>query len=200
MKHYHLPVSPYTWSKRFRTLEGYPVAAHPKAGITMEIPVSEKPDPNAGPKWLGYVTGSFKKRTPILGSRLVFKFQILCDGCFNFKSDEHNNGTEPAAFRPFLKKNSWDMMGAVDRWWSAARFELKNTPDLQTLDVSLEPSEWTQVDGFKASYDEHFRSDFKKTLEQPSFYGVTFGGGSFYGHGVNVCGKATFNLYSMYSY
>lgn len=205
-------VAPDNWTIRYRTPSGFPVRKNPKGGISFDLPVSPKCDPDATPPWAGYVTMQEPKNliehgpgVPLVGTHLVYQFNVTATPGtqFNFMSDSNNlDGKDPAAFRPFLKQNAWDHMGLPDRWWNnSSKFTLKNSGPLETLDVSLDPALWTDVDGTPAAASPVLLGYFKQALARPSYIGWTFGGGNYYGHGVNCFGgQCTVNLYRLYSY
>lgn len=210
IKH-ELPVSPEFWRLRHRDVEGVRPQPGPKGGIAIPLPVSSVPDPHATDPWLGYVMGEYKSNLlthaiakPIVGTHLVYQFEFICDPhvTFCFMSDPNNyNGQMPAAFHPMLKSEEWLFNGWPDRWWCKQPFVLKPTNGLILLDVSLDPSNWSDVDGTSADTSPYTIAAFQAVLARPSYYGMTFGGGNFYGHGVKAYGgPAVMNFYQMYSY
>jgi hypothetical protein len=50
------------------------------------------------------------------------------------------------------------------------------------MTVEIAPDQWTNVEG------ERSRSGFTEILKNMGNIGLTFGGGCFFGHGVNVSG------------
>ncbi len=76
-----------------------------------------------------------------------------------------------------------------DRWWSPVRFSLPVVANNVrsgrfNMQVSL-TGLWTSVYG-KSSID--YPAQFAAALRNARWIGLTFGGGCFYGHGVNVSG------------
>ncbi len=202
-----LRVAPDRFRVHHRDEDGEIPKASPKGGIMFDFPVSPRPDPDATPPWVGYVVGFEKKNlimngpgVPIRGSHLVYEFQLTGDPAvqFNYMSDPDNNRGDPARFKPFLKTGNWQQMGT--RWWSLQAWELKVNSGFVTFDVSLDPSNWHDVSGILANTSPEATREFLAVVKRPTYYGVTFSGGLRAGHGANISGgKATFNLYRMYS-
>lgn len=198
-------------------------------GIITDFPVSDKLDPLAGPNWNGYLVNEIsgnmllttsakpnnaawnKLHPPTLlpavltldpKSHLIYEFTFTQTpgSVLNYQSDTNNTDkTVPAGFRPFLKDATWPMMG--NRWWSRQRWSLVPTgPNVVVLDVSLDPSNWFDVDGNGADLGPNpANSGYLAALARPTYIGLTFGGGFFAGHGVNVSnGNAQFCLSRMY--
>ncbi len=196
-------------------------------GFAVDFPVSIHPDPNAGPTWNGYlvteITDNMKTAPspkpnnpawnkqhpqpllpPVLTlspkQHLVYEFAFVSsdDSVLNYMSDIDNTDTTTlAGFRPLIKQQEWGMMGEQARWWSRQRWSLEKTDGVFRLDVALDPSNWFQVDGLAADKNQAYLD----TLNRPTYIGLTFGGGSFAGHGVNVSnGNACFELYSLFTY
>ena len=81
-----------------------------------------------------------------------------------------------------------DLYGASNRFWSNP-VAVVLVPGEYTMIVELSPDQWTNVEG------ERSASSFAETLKNMGNIGVTFGGGCFFGHGVNVSsGTARFNM------
>lgn len=196
-------------------------------GISIDLPVSMNRDPNAGPIWNGYlvteITDNMKRQPSpkpnnavwnklhqqtLLPSvlsldpirRLVYEFSFVAsDGAsLNYMSDIDNTDmTNQAGFRPFIKQNEWFMMGDSTRWWNTQRWTLENTNGLFRLDVPLDPGSWFNVNGANAVGIQ----DYLNALARPTYIGLTFGGGVYAGHGVNVYnGNACLQLNQMYTY
>jgi len=76
------------------------------------------------------------------------------------------------------------------RFWAPSGVALK-LGDSQTLTSVLDPSVWTTC------YGQHDTSGFAGVLENAMGIGFTFGGQSFFSHGVYLRGgSATFKVYS----
>jgi hypothetical protein len=74
--------------------------------------------------------------------------------------------------------------------------ELKRGPF--TLRVPLAPREWTSVYGKPATHSPSVTRKFKDLLDTPVGFGLTFGGGNFYGHGIRMAaGSAELEVLSI---
>lgn len=95
--------------------------------------------------------------------------------------------------RPFFWANEAGN-GDSDRWWSNPRaFTLAG--GASTLTVPLEPAAWSNVSGRYGNADPAIQYAFERALTNVTRFGVTFGGGCSFGHGIRVSGgTATFTL------
>ena len=57
-----------------------------------------------------------------------------------------------------------------------------------TLTIPLRPHHWSSVFGKVGDQDTTTIAGFDQALENANYLGVTFGGGCFFGHGVNISG------------
>lgn len=203
-----------TWHLYQRTETATPVTNMPRAGIYFDFPVSLLPDPLANPPWDGYLLTSLynPKRligTKITGTHLVFVFKVMAtpNVLWNHMSDPDNTGPDPAKLTPYISRfnpmyNSWD----GSRWWAGACRWALSGGDMVVLDVPLDPDYWSDTYGHPATLDDMHRLNFTGTLNNCWYLGVTFGGGSFFGHGVNISSadggavQAQFHLYQVYTY
>lgn len=215
-KQYPYPVNPANWYIFQRTLQA--CAVKPVAGgIKFEFNVSAQPDPNSPGPWIDYLTHEIsansplfpptkaKPREPIQGTRIVYRFQVIATPGtrFNFVSDPNNaTGPTPATVRPMIRMGMASDGGEFERWWCDTQsYQMQNSNGIVTLDCPLDPAQWSSVYGKKGTDSPEALAGFKATLAAPTFVGMTFGGGFFYGHGNNVsCGKAEFHLLDVYSY
>ena len=97
----------------------------------------------------------------------------------------------PSSARPFLWAND-NGNGDYDRWWSNQQaFTL--AAGAATITVPLTADAWSSVNGKIGNADGPTKFAFDKALLNVSRFGVTFGGGCSFGHGINVSGgTATF--------
>lgn len=130
---------------------------------------------------------------------LSMTFQIDTTGSpvFNYKLESSNTCVFPAHVRPWLARKDWakrDRNGTY-RWWSQVAAPLQG--GLVTITVNLtDLSKWSGVNGQLASTNP---TAFTSALANISDIGMTFGGGCFFGHGVNILlgtGTARFTLLS----
>ena len=66
-------------------------------------------------------------------------------------------------------------------------------------DDSLTPDRWSSVLGKFGNYDAASLAGFSAALQNVSSLGLTFGGGCFFGHGVNVSNGTARFILSEYS-
>jgi hypothetical protein len=114
---------------------------------------------------------------------------------FNYMTEPFNTCTTPASVRPFIWANR-NSGAEFDRWWSNPISETLAAGSA-TLTVRLSPDQWSSVNGKSGSADAAAQAGFNSALRNVSSLGLTFGGGCFFGHGVNVRGgSAQFVLLS----
>jgi hypothetical protein len=110
---------------------------------------------------------------------------------FNYRLNPNNTCDYPAHARLYLQRTGDDLSGQGEyefyRWFShevAYRLE----PGTAHLAAALTPAQWTSVFGKKGDYDVAAATGFVQALRLLGRVGFVFGGGCFYGHGVNVSG------------
>lgn len=87
------------------------------------------------------------------------------------------------------------------RWWSNPIAYDLTTGGLVTVTTALTPDQWSSVQGQFGNANTHATNGFNKALANVGLLGITFGGGCFFGHGVDVLnGTATFALISFQIY
>lgn len=107
---------------------------------------------------------------------------------FNSLDPQTSACTIPSSVRPFLWAND-NGNGDYDRWWSNTRsFVL--AAGTGTISVPLTPDAWSSVNGKVGNADGPTTFAFDKALLNVSRFGLTFGGGCSFGHGINVSGGA----------
>jgi hypothetical protein len=114
---------------------------------------------------------------------------------FNFALEETNTCEKPATARVMLQRVDDTLTEEFFRWWSnPIAFQLDRL-DTETLTVPLTADRWSDVFGRFGNDDAETRAGFRNALEKLGRVGLTFGGGCFFGHGVNVVdGRARFVL------
>jgi hypothetical protein len=132
---------------------------------------------------------------PAVRGTLVVTVRVTTAGpvLFNSLDPQTVSCVLPSAVRPFFWAND-NGNGSFDRWWSNPRaFTL--TAGAATISVPLTPEAWSSVNGRFGNSDDPTRFQFERALLNVSRFGVTFGGGCSFGHGINVRGgSATFAL------
>lgn len=129
---------------------------------------------------------------PLNGS-LLLSIQITSDiePVFGYFFGPDNPCVNPAHVRLYFEHYMKPPLTIADgqddwRWWSnPAAIQL--APGTATLSVPLSPELWSDVYGMFGDDDPQGFSD---TVAHPGAVGMTFGGGCFFGHGVNVTNGA----------
>ena len=140
--------------------------------------------------WDGYLlTGVGTKRAPAkLSGTMVITLACISapSVVFRWDSESGNVGCPtPANARPIIYSGLKSLVkSGSDRWWAhSIAYTLTN--GTATLTIPLTPGNWSNVNGV---LDVNNPTGFQACLNSVSWVGMTFGGGCFYGHGVNVEG------------
>ena len=128
-------------------------------------------------------------------------FQITTRGTpiFNYRLKPNNTCDYPAHARFYLQRKRDDLSGRGEyeyyRWFSNdVAYEL-GAGGSANLTAALTPDQWTSVFGKKGDHDSAATLGFVQALQNLANVGFVFGGGCYYGHGVNVSGgTARFTL------
>lgn len=90
----------------------------------------------------------------------------------------------PATFRLFFEQRGDNGSNPNGRWWAgASRYDLgPHDGETQTISMPLASDHWTNVEG------QTDPQAFSAALKNVGWFGVTFGGQSFAGHGVALSG------------
>jgi hypothetical protein len=142
----------------------------------------------------GYLLSPYNK--PISG-HLSMTVEVVTGGnpVFKYDSEPGNTCDTPATVRPFFWGHKAGS-GEFDRWWSnPTAFVL--TSGTATVTVGLTQDQWSSVYGKPGNYDAVSAAGFQQAISKLDYIGMTFGGGCFFGHGVNVSGgTAQFRILS----
>lgn len=120
---------------------------------------------------------------PAKSITLTVKVEQSSDAVWDFKTESFNNGTHPASVRVFLQRKN-DPMTLEEKyqyyrfWSNPQHIQLRN--GTQTIIVPLTASEWSSVLGARSA------GGLASCCKNIGRVGVTFGGGSFFGHGVRL--------------
>lgn len=130
---------------------------------------------------------------PVVRGTLEVTLRVSTTGSVVFHSLDTGACNIPTAVRPFFWSNE-NGNGSYDRWWSNPNsFTL--APGTNVITVPLRPANWSSVNGKIGSENAETKYGFEKALLNVSRFGLTFGGGCSFGHGVNVTGgRAQFVL------
>jgi hypothetical protein len=153
------------------------------SGWAFDFPIGSNCSAKNGCPGVHYITTKYI--TPIPAHAVLtlsFKIEADSSSVFNFKLEKDNNcDGPPASVRAILQRADDDLYGASNRFWSNPT-SVVLAPGEHTMTVELSPDQWTNVEG------ERSESGFAEMLKNMGNIGVTFGGGCFFGHGVNVSG------------
>jgi hypothetical protein len=147
--------------------------------------------------WAGYLLSD--ERKPLSGT-LTITANLVTTGTpvFNYNSEPGNTCIFPAHFRPYIQSGESGADGT--RWWSnPSAFLLAQGVGTVTLTIPLTPNQWSGVFGEWGNQDATTIANFGKSLANPTYIGLTAGGGCFFGHGVNVSGGTAAFQVSTYS-
>jgi hypothetical protein len=117
------------------------------------------------------------------GSTITVRGRIEVSGTpsFNYHLEPSNTCKSAPKARVLLQRKNDNMYGSDNRYWSNP-VAIPLLPGGFSVRIKVEGGQWTNVDG---SFNE---DGFDKTLQNMGNIGLTFGGGCFFGHGVNVSG------------
>lgn len=115
---------------------------------------------------------------------------------FNFHTNPNNTGTTPANFRLYIQRKGDNGYGEFHRWWRKEGVTL-GPGNFALLGDLTRPGDWSSVQGKAGDSSPEATLAFHDAVRDVDKAGVTFGGGSFYGHGVFVdpgTGTAVFKI------
>ena len=170
-----------------------------EVGWSFDFPVYDKPSTKcAGDKSCGhvnYLTTPITSAITADGLTMTFRVDTTGDPIFNYALNPNNTCINPAAVRLFIQRRDDTLKASHEfyRWWSKSASKL--TAGTMTLTVPLTPDHWFSVFGKSGDKDEVTAAEFRAALQNVGNIGMTFGGGCFAGHGVNITGgTARFTL------
>jgi hypothetical protein len=140
----------------------------------------------ADPGSMNYLYNTRPPRS--IGGVMIVSLRVTTTGAvlFNYMTEPFNTCQTPAHVRPFVWANA-NASGDNDRWWSnPASYQL--AAGSATLTVPLTPGRWSNVNGTFGTSSPAALAAFTAALRNVSSLGLTFGGGCFFGHGINVKG------------
>jgi hypothetical protein len=111
-----------------------------------------------------------------------------------WKTETVNTCNTPAEARPMFVAWYKGQLQATDEWWADDNFVL--APESKTLQVPLTPEHWTDLYAEHANASASVLNGFNFARSNVQAYGMSFGGGCFYGHGVStIGGSARFEVH-----
>jgi hypothetical protein len=135
---------------------------------------------------INYLYYSSSPRT--IAGTVSIAYTITMSGpvLFNYRLEASNTCATPATVRAFFWANG-EGEGEFDRWWSNPVAQVLAAGS-RTLTVPLSPDWWSSVFGKLGNVNAAAMEGFNKATRSVSRLDLTFGGGCFFGHGVNVRG------------
>jgi hypothetical protein len=130
---------------------------------------------------------------PAVRGTLEVTLRVSTTGPVVFHSLDTGVCNIPTAVRPFIWSND-NGNGSYDRWWSNPNsYTLASGANV--ISVPLRAANWSSVNGKIGSENSETKYGFEKALLNVTRFGLTFGGGCSFGHGVNATGgRAQFVL------
>ena len=131
-----------------------------------------------------------------VGQTLIVTVQLdtVSNPVFNLAQGPEPTCKTPPSARLYIEDRGWSGTGNnYLRWWSRDgyfRFDLDPMPTTATwtLAIPLDPHRWSGVNGWLADTNSETLAFFHSVLAGWSDWGLTFGGGCSYGHGLYVSG------------
>jgi hypothetical protein len=153
--------------------------------LAFDFPVGE----DFGPS-INYLYSPMRKGSNLSAySMLQVALTVVTTGApvFHFKFEDYNLGNVPANTRPFIWANR-NSFNDGSRWWAIDPAKYTLAEGSTTIIVQLTPDQWSGVNGERADSSAQALQWWGAALQNVSSLGLTFGGGSFFGHGVNQSG------------
>ena len=143
--------------------------------------------------WRGYLMypGSLKF-TEAQTAKATIQLVTTGSPVFGWESNVDNlppGCASPPAARLYIQSGSWNYTApdGSNRWWSnPVSFTLAS--GTATLSVPLQPDQWSDTYGQEGDSSPTTEKEFAEAIANVNFIGMTFGGGCFFGHGVNISG------------
>jgi hypothetical protein len=127
----------------------------------------------------------------VLGRTVTMTIAISGSPEFRYMLEASNTCDTPASVRFLIQRRGDDLTKEFYRWWSNPSAIIL-AEGQHTMTVPLTPDQWSSVFGRKG---QATKGEFVAALREAERIGITFGGGCFFGHGVNVSGSdATFTM------
>jgi len=154
---------------------------------TSGLPIFAFPQAST-PAWLDYLIAIQQEAVSISGTlTMTVEVTVVGDPIFNWQSESDNTCYwAPATVRPFFEGTH--NTNTTGRWWAIPPNDYVLAPGSMVITVPLTPANWSDVNGQNGASSSQTIAGFADSLNNLSMIGMTFGGGCFYGHGVNVSG------------
>lgn len=179
---YSYPLDVSQWME----LNGHPVYNNGN-GITVDFPQTTWAALIDKQPCLNYIICSTKG---LSGQKLrvTFKIEATPGTVFNYRTNPNNQSGPgyPGVARMFMQRkgDNWGAEGVYQqyRYWYVPKSVNLSSSTL-TLEVDFNPANWSDIYAAKGS---QYPDRFAACMKEAAYVGITLGGGSFYGHGVNT--------------
>jgi hypothetical protein len=176
---------------------GYAAGTARQPGVYFDLPTAPDLPVFAGTQpldWRAYLVTQPRQRNFTAARAVTATLRIGTTGnpVWGYHSDASNTSTTPARVRLYVQSGDLYSMGAdgtgSNRWWSRLVYaDLgAGTVNTFTLTAPLTPDQWSNTGGRHGDYDAATTTAFWAVLGSADWVGMTYGGGQYYGHGVNV--------------
>ena len=139
-------------------------------------------DPRVVCPSIGYITTAAVG--PLRGQSIKMIVEITGLAKVQYQLEPSNTCFSAPKMRLLIQRQNDEFTQEFYRWWSNPK-ALLLIPGRHSITVPLTPDQWSSVSGKNG---EFAHEEFYAALEDVGNIGMTFGGGCFFGHGVNVSG------------
>lgn len=126
------------------------------------------------------ITNSSSVKAPVGKIQVTFEAVASANAVFSYQTETFNTCPGEPDWRILVMAHGTNWSDPDARWWSnPLKGILAN--GAVTVAVPVTPDQWSNVDG---QFGSTRVSQFTAAFHDVSHYGLTFGGGCFFGHGV----------------
>lgn len=185
-------------AKDWTTLSGIPASkgkitltASP-SGLAFDFPqrIPSKP----GKACIDYLTTTYKiaPLTNAVSLNMTFTVETTGTVVFSHDTESGNTGGLTSNVRLFFASDTSNSASKpYGRWWAnptCFTFTDGMATTVGSLTMPLTGDKWSSVFGEFGNASAKAIAGFQQCLQQVKEVGMTFGGGNFYGHGINISG------------
>jgi hypothetical protein len=129
-----------------------------------------------------YVTTKYTEALPYKSTLTISgEITVTNKPTFNYQLKSTNTCLSPPNARALIQKKNDDLYDSNGRFWSNP-IAIPLVPGKFSVTIPLDIDNWSNV------YGKRDKSGMKTLLANMGRIGLTFGGGCFFGHGINVSG------------
>lgn len=188
----NISMSPAAWDIKYSKGTG----SKPKAdgaGWLIDMPTD--------PGQLGYVVQSVAGYLPVSTATATATLEATVvieaspDCIFDFHTNPDNTGNWPSSARFYIENDGSN--ADYVRWWATGSNCIILADGTFQYTVPLDPAQWSDTFGRNGASSPEATAGWNAAMANVRRIGFTFGGGSFYGHGVRLlAGTAQFRCQS----